>query len=58
MSEQPSSTTDPSCSPGKKIRLKDYHTDYSGDFPDKAAANSLLLEDVSGPTAAQGFAVG
>lgn len=34
-------------SPGAKIRLADYATDYTAGFKDKAAAKVALLEDVS-----------
>ena len=33
--------------PGKKIRLKDYDSAYTGDISDKTAAKDALLEDVS-----------
>ncbi len=39
--------------PGKHIRLKDYSTDYTAGFKDKAAAKEALLEDVSQLAAAQ-----
>ena len=39
--------------PGKKIRLKDFATDYTAGFADKDAAAKALLEDVSELAAAQ-----
>jgi PPK2 family polyphosphate:nucleotide phosphotransferase len=39
--------------PGKKIRLKDYPTDYTAGFGDKVTAEKALLEDVSALVEAQ-----
>ncbi|MEX0611617.1 MAG: PPK2 family polyphosphate kinase, partial [Pirellulales bacterium] len=39
--------------PGKKIRLKDYATDFTGEFRNKADAKEALREDVAELAAAQ-----